>query len=254
MKMKTFLTFLLAMAFAFTLSACNGDDDVSSSTASSSVESETASESESESESSSSSDEEFVYAPAGTLEDPFWIMEDVTEVKLDAGQEVYFATRTSEGLTFEIANENVSVLYKETTYTANNGVVSFAIVPELGTATVFSVKNNAATAIETTMTAVYPLGSRSNPIELTGDSGEQIVELPQNGAVYYKWVATKDGTFTISCEYPQNNISMQNGYVASDATLGGTTTAIACKAGDEILITVGSMDNGEHFFGFTYAI
>ena len=253
MKIKTFLTFLLAMAFAFSLSACNGDDEVSSSL-SSSVNSETASESESESESSSSSDEEYVYAPAGTLDDPFWIAEDVTEVKLDAGQEIYFASRGSESLTFEIANENVSVLYKGTTYTAENGVVSFAIIPEIGSITIFSVKNNVTEAIETTLTAVYPLGSRLNPFELTGDSGEQIVELPQNNAVYYKWVATQDGEFTISCEYPQNNISMQNGYVASDATLGGTTTSIACKTGDEILIAVGALDNGEHFFSFTYSI
>ncbi len=251
MKIKTFLTFLLAMAFAFSLSACKGDDDGSSSAPSSSIESETSSDSEIESGSSSDED---IYAPAGTLEDPFWLMEDVTAISLAAGQEVYYASRGSEQLTFEIANANVSVVYKDTTYTADNGVVSFEVIPEIGSITVFSVKNNATEAIETTLTAIYPLGSRANPNILTGDSGTIVADIPQNGAIYYKWVATKDGAFTVSCDSPYNNISMQNGYVASDATLGEKSTSIDCKAGDEILITVGTTDNSEQFFEFNYSI
>ena len=255
MKTKAFLTLLLSMAFALSFTACKGDEDISSTPESNSIESTVSSSSDSSEELSESDSEEYVeILPDGSLENPFWIIEDTTQLHIEAGKTLYFASRSSSTLNFEIANANLSVLLNDVTYTAEDGVVSFQLVPQIGAITIFSITNTAEVAIDTTLQAVYPLGSMQNPFVLTESNGEVIAEVPQGTPLYYKWVATAEGTFTVISDNPKNYIFLQNGYVQSNATWGEDSTSINCKVGDTVIITVGTLDNEAAVIDFEYSI
>lgn len=191
--------------------------------------------------------------PNGSAEKPFWLVDDVTALSLEAGAEIYYQCRNNN-VTLAIENENVSVLYNDVTYTPENGVVSFTIAHDIGANALFSVKNNGSDVIETTIKTVYPLGTMMNPILLTDASGEVVADVPQGAQVYYQWTATADGTLTVVAYHPKNNISLQNGLSMSDATLGEESTSIDCKAGDTVIIIVGTTDNEAAVIDFEYSL
>ena len=328
MKIKTYLTFLLSVAFAFSLTACKGSDDSSSNSTPTSIDSTADSVSDS-TQTPTANDCTFTVVtdngttvanasftlisesntyplttdasgsikaqipagtymldydfetlpenhipdvwevnvtlgatitlllndntPNGTLEKPFWLVDDVTSLSLNAGAEVYYQCRNNN-VTFTIESENVSVTCGDVTYTAENGVVTFTITHDIGAASIFSVKNNGTETIETELKTVYPLGTMQNPILLTDASGEVVAEVPQDISLYYKWTATQDGTLTVVSYNPNNYITLQNGNTMSDATWGEESTFIECKTGDEIIIIVGTIDGEAMIIDFEYSI
>lgn len=181
--------------------------------------------------------------PNGTAAKPFFIMEDVTPLEIEAGSEVYYIYRGAAMRYLTVECDGVVITYKGETYTAENGKVVVEIAPQMGEMTRFSIKNTTDAKIETDVCMVAPKGSMENPIAMEGSSAQASV--PAEGAVYYKYVADKNGVLVVSSENEKNDIRLSNlnTSVVTSNTEGASSTSIAVSEGDEILIEIGSTDD-----------
>ena len=180
--------------------------------------------------------------PNGTQAKPFFVSEDTTEISIDANAEIYFNYRGAATKYLTIANENISVTYKGTEYTAVDGVVTVIIEATIGESTVFSVKNLSGEAIDTTMSLLSPLGSMDNPIIV--DENSFTASISGGAAINYLWTADKDGVLLVTSENSLNNISLTNTVTnaVSSMTAGSKGEYIAVSAGDTVRITVSCTD------------
>ena len=183
--------------------------------------------------------------PNGSPAKPFYIMEDVTALSLEVGSELHYVYRGAAVRYLTIESNGVSVVYKGEEYKAENGKVTVVITPKMGEMTSFSVKNNTAAKIESSLSMLSPEGSMENPHKLTGNLAEASV--PAGEAVYYAYVAEKSGMLVVSSENALNNIALTNSntYAVTSFTAGGKGTYIAVSKGDTVIITVSSTDS-EH--------
>ena len=145
--------------------------------------------------------------PNGTLAKPFFIMEDVTPLTIDAGREVYYNCRGSMRYLI-IESDGVVVTYEGAEYTAEDGKIVVLISPELDESARFSIKNITDEALEISICMEAPKGSMENPIAMEGNSAQASV--PAEGAVYYKYVADKNGVLVVSSENEKNDIRLSN--------------------------------------------
>ena len=180
--------------------------------------------------------------PNGTLAKPFFIAEDVTEISVAAGAELYFNYRGAATKHLTIANENIEVTYNGNTYTAVDGVVTVIIESSIGEMTIFCVKNTSSEAIETSMSLLSPLGSMDNPIVV--EESSFTVAVSGGVAVNYLWTADKDGVLLVTSENELNNIALTNTVTnaVSSMTAGSKGEYIYVSAGDTVRITVSSLD------------
>lgn len=176
--------------------------------------------------------------PDGSLQKPFFISEDVTDVSIAAGEEVFYNYRGAAVRHLEIQAAGISVTYDGTVYPSVDGTVSVLITPTIGEVTRFSLKNTTNTAIQTQMSLLSPLGSMENPIVLSENAAN--VSVPAGDAVCYLWTAEKTGVLLVTSQNELNNISMINlsTYAVSAMTAGSAGEYLAVTAGDEIRITV----------------
>ena len=181
--------------------------------------------------------------PNGTAAKPFFVEEDVTPLAIEAGSEVYYIYRGAAMRYLTVESDGVVITYKGEEYTAENGKVVVEITPQMGEMTRFSIKNTTGAKIETNVCMVAPKGSMENPIAMEGNSAQASV--PAEGAVYYKYVADKNGVLVVSSENETNDIRLSNlnTSVVTSNTEGASSTSIAVSVGDEILIEVGSTDD-----------
>ena len=180
--------------------------------------------------------------PNGTFAKPFYIVEDVTPLEIDAGCEVYYIYRGAAMRYLTIENEGVVVKYHDEEFSAENGKVVVEITPSLGEMSRFSVKNTTDAKLEISICMVAPKGSMENPFDLEESSAQASV--PVGGAVYYKYVADKNGVLMVSSRNTLNNISLSNlnSYAVTSATEGALSTYMYVSEGDEVLIEVSSTD------------
>lgn len=180
--------------------------------------------------------------PNGTAEKPFFISEDVTAVSVEAGGEVHYVYRGAAMRYLTIENEGVSVTYKDTEYKAENGKVTVLITPQMGEMTSFFVKNNTDAKIETSMSLVSPEGSMENPYDFEGNSAD--ISVPAGEAVYYEYVAEKNGILVVSSASELNNIALTNTntYAVTSFTAGAAGTYMLVSEGDSVIIAVSSTD------------
>lgn len=185
--------------------------------------------------------------PDGSAEKPFFLSELTTPLTLNAGEELYYSFMGAAKCDIKIAGNGITVKYNGQTYTAVAGVVTVPVVPSGDTAVgnslkKFSVTNTSGSQLNTSISIVYPLGSRDNPISLVTSS--TVVNVEGGASVYYKWVADKSGVLLVTSANNKNNIGMTN--VATNAvssqTSGSRGEYLAVTAGDEIIIAVSSID------------
>ena len=180
--------------------------------------------------------------PNGTAAKPFFIVEDITPLELEAECEVYYIYRGAAMRYLIVENDGVVITYKDEEYTAVDGKVMIPITPQLGEMSRFSIKNTTDAKLEISIFMEAPKGSMENPIAIEGSSAQASV--PAEGAVYYKYVADKTGVLVVSSENTLNNISLSNlnTYAVTSATEGAKGTYMYVSAGDEVLIEVSSTD------------
>ena len=180
--------------------------------------------------------------PDGSAEKPFYVVDDITALSIDAGVEVHYVYRGMAIRSLVIENSGVSVFYKGAEYRAENGKVSVMLTPQMGEMIAFSIKNNTNARIDTEMSMVSPVGSMENPFALEAGSAEASV--PAGGAVYYEYVANANGILVLSSTSELNNISLtnMNTYAVTSFTEGAAGAYMPVSKGDTVVIAVSSTD------------
>ena len=187
--------------------------------------------------------------PDGSAEKPFFLSELITQITLGAGEERYYSFMGAAKCDIKIAGNDITVKYDGQTYTAVAGVVTVPVVPtgEGNTAIGNSLKkllvtNNSTNPLDATISIVYPLGSRDNPIQIGSNSTTATIRNAET--VHYKWVADKTGTLLLTSTNDKNNIGMTNlsTSAVSSNTSGSLGEYIAVREGDEIILAVSSLD------------
>ncbi|MBQ8229436.1 MAG: hypothetical protein IJZ32_01925 [Clostridia bacterium] len=191
--------------------------------------------------------------PDGSANKPFFVSDDVTELSLEAGAEVYYVYRGAEIKTLIIENENLAVIYNDDTYSPESGIISVPLQTQIGGMVKFCIKNTSSAVVETEFTLLSPLGSMSNPIVM--EQASATANIPENGGVYYQWTATKNGVLVVSSENSKNNISLinMNTNAVSAQTLGSAGEYLSVSANDVVLIAVSAI-NAEGAVDVAFAI
>lgn len=196
-------------------------------------------------------------APEGSVDNPIWFDELLSEIEVSAGTEVYYQGRFG-GSTFVLKGENVYVVYNGDTYELVNGAISIEL-PVGGVtspANVFKIVNNGEEDATYTVEFQYPEGTYENPKDL--EIGKTDIELEEgNDSYYLEFVAPSVGKFTI-------NISGTNGwhYVVNNDTawIYGDThystdevvvskETIVVNKGDVIQVVIGTYEAPEEEYG-----
>lgn len=177
--------------------------------------------------------------PDGSIEKPFFISENETELTLAPGQELYFNYRGSSQKYASVNNDAAVIIYNGESYAATDGQVTVLITPEkVGQHTTFSVKNDSGSEFTATLTLLAPIGSSENPFELTENAAS--LELVVGEAVYYQWTAEKDGVLILNSSTEHNNISiskiLENDVSIISQTSGTGYAYLAVCVGDKVII------------------
>lgn len=178
--------------------------------------------------------------PDGSAQKPFFISENETELTLSPGQEVFFNYRGSSLKYARVYSDAVVINYGDNTYEAVNGLVEAVIEPDIGTVTVFSVKNISDAELNTTLYLEAPLGSSENPIKM--DTNSLTATVNDETIIYYKWTADKDGVLVLTSPTERNNISLtkilENDVPVSSYTSGSSAAYLVVSVGDTVTVAV----------------
>ena len=189
--------------------------------------------------------------PDGSMAKPFFIVNNLTEVTLGAGEEIYYTYKGSSVKFLSVNSESVLVSLGGESYSLADGNLPVRIEPEIGTATLFSVKNTAQTETTFTLSLIAPEGSSENPYLLNGNGTTVTVNCETS--VFYRWVADKDGVLTLSSDDARNNISvtkvLEDDVIKVEQTGGQSSVSMEVKEGEVITIGVSALEGkkGEPF-------
>jgi len=184
--------------------------------------------------------------PDGTIQKPYPVTEDITEITLDANKAVYY-NLSGGGRNFLIENaQGLKVFYgdDEAKEADEEGKISFKMPATDATNRLVIVKFENTTDEEKTYTlSIFSdKGQQDNPHNLELDT--EVTELiEKEKTVYYKWVAVKSGMVVVLSDTEGNNITLENKTtsVVSSATNGGVCEYISVDAGDVIFVCVSSL-------------
>lgn len=167
-----------------------------------------------------------------------------------ASATTYYEIRNLGGAHLVVESSDIEILYDGQTYTANGGKVR---VPLASSTNVydyikFAIVNKTATEQTLTLNLVNDEGSSENPFALEFKSME--ITLDKEEYVYYKWIATGDGTLTVSGISENAYIVITKYNAMTDASsqvevernennLVSTTLNMEVTEGDEIIIGIG---------------
>ena len=171
--------------------------------------------------------------PNGSEERPYMISENVTELTIGAGAEIFYGCRVAANRKLSIS-EGITVVYNGNSYTGEVELISEGV----DHIAYFSIKNTSASALNAKLEMIFPLGSADNPIVVTNDS--TVANVPGGGAIYYKWTASEDGVFVVTSENVKNNILLTNRTTnaVSSQTDGSLGEYMVVHSGDEVIISV----------------
>lgn len=180
--------------------------------------------------------------PNGTEARPFVINEDTVAMSVPAGSTYHFTLFGGHNRTLTVENANAEITYKDTVYTPD---ASGRIAVRMSTEnprdhSYFSLTNKGNEDCEMTVVIVSDPGAMDNPIPVQNLGEALIAKVPQDGMVYYKWLATASGTLTVTSEDSINNISLNNLTTSqvSNFTEGKGSETLNVHVGDEITVVV----------------
>ena len=178
--------------------------------------------------------------PDGSQKKPFFISENENQVLLAPGQEIFYICHASSVRYIKVYNEQITITYDGDTYEAQDGCVEVLLKAVSGGHAEFSLKNNSNDEILTTFYVEAPLGSRDNPIEISGNSLD--VYLSTDSVIYYSWTAERDGVLVVERPVQGVDISLTknlegNVPVQSDTSENGVASMVV-SAGDVIKIEI----------------
>ena len=180
--------------------------------------------------------------PNGSVDRPFVISEDSVTITVPAGVTYNFTLFGGYNRTLTVKDAGVEILYKDETIVPDaNGEIAIRIVTDSPRDhAYFALTNKSGDTREITVTLVSDPGTMDNPIVIENMNEIITANIPQDGIMYYKWIATADGTLIVSSADTINNISINNltTYQVSDFSEGGESVSLSVHAGDEITVVV----------------
>ncbi|MGN1157977.1 MAG: hypothetical protein ACI4TK_17525 [Agathobacter sp.] len=120
-------------------------------------------------------------------------------LSVDGGKAVYYQVYGVAGLELNVTGSGAYVIYNGKTYEAENGVVK-VIMTEMGLRfpSVFAIGNSGTEAVTYEVDFVEPVGTWSNPEEITED-GSYTAKIAEGAeSYYYTYTAPADGTVNVS--------------------------------------------------------
>jgi hypothetical protein len=180
--------------------------------------------------------------PNGSADRPFVIGEDSMTVTVPAGVTYNFTLFGGYNRTLTVVDAGAEITYKEEIYAPDaDGRIAVPIVTDSPRDhAFFALTNKSGEAREITVTVVSAPGAMDNPIVIEALGESVTAQVPQDGMVYYKWVATATGTVTVSSADTINNVSINNLTTSqvSDFSAGAASVSLGVTEGDEITIVV----------------
>lgn len=187
---------------------------------------------------------------------PYPIDELEETITVEAGQKFYVSGFWA-GMDLVITGAgDFTIDYNGTTYTSDNGGIGFTAEPGMDRMPViFAITNKTDAAVQYTIVAQHPEGSRSNPEEYVPEiGGSYVTELKEGNfeGYYYAFTATEDGSITLYIESITNGAQadiiisatgedfVPNMKSLSEDGVDGKVT-IEYKAGDNVVINVCAM-------------
>ncbi|MBE6916917.1 MAG: TlpA family protein disulfide reductase [Ruminococcaceae bacterium] len=177
------------------------------------------------------------------------------EVTAEPGESIYCHVYKASGMILTVEDTAVSILYNETTYTPENGVVSFPVEsPDTYTPVELVFTNTGSEQKTYQVKLSYPAGTMGNPFELQLGSFTVDVPAGTDQGVYYKYIADQTGELTVKCvgidgdaDYTFTLYNLNTYvYVVLDTESTSDSLTIAVNAGDELQFTAGSLPNEEN--------
>jgi hypothetical protein len=189
--------------------------------------------------------------PDGSLEKPFFISENETELTLAAGSETYYRIHVSTVRYITVASSDVVITCGDQVSQLVDGVATLVVSASDNDISdcVFSLKNNSAEDVDVTLGVKAPLGSYENPTPVSESGASTTVNC--DTMVYYKWVATADGMLTLTANSDRNSIYirrvLENDVPIDQYPNGQLVTTIEVAEGDVITIGVSALEaNADH--------
>ena len=183
--------------------------------------------------------------PNGSEERPFVIREDTVTVTVPTGETYHFTLFGGNNRTLTLENANAEIIYKDTTYIPDaSGMIEVRMSTDNPRdPSFFALTNKGAEACEMTVVILSDPGAMDNPIVVERLNEAITANVPQDGMVYYKWIATATGTLTVTSADVINNISLNNLTTSqvSNFTEGGESETLTVTEGDEITVVVSAI-------------
>ena len=188
--------------------------------------------------------------PNGSVENPFWLTQNETELTLAPGSELHFNYRGSTLKNITIEAEGLELNFDGNTYASVDGILSAQIAPaSIGQIVSFTIKNTTGNTVNTVLKAYAPLGTEENPYVLTGN--EATATVGEEQVAYYTYTAAKDGVLLILNKTDKGSITATRNVLKTvegidepiiipilAQTEEGNSIYLYVKAGDEIKVDV----------------
>ena len=181
------------------------------------------------------------------------------DAAVQANHIVYYDLYKLNEATLIINNPNAYVIYNNKTYKAVNGVVT---VPDLyvrytNQPIKIAIGNEGTKNASFHVEFTYPEGHTNNPINVTMGSFTANVKANNEVGVNYQWIATADGTFTLTLDGITDGVNaailvtrvetigegedaMQIPHTITLDDTGSNTVSIQVKAGELVKINIGT--------------
>ncbi len=181
------------------------------------------------------------------------------DAAVQANHIVYYDLFKLDEATLIINNPNAYVIYNNKTYKAVNGVVT---VPDLyvrytNQPIKVAIGNEGTKNASFHVEFTYPEGHTNNPINVTMGSFTANVKANNEVGVNYQWIATADGTFTLTLDGITDGVNaailvtrvetigegedaMQIPHTITLDETGSNTVSIQVKAGELVKINIGT--------------
>lgn len=173
-----------------------------------------------------------------------------TTVKIPAGTQMYYRLKTS-GSFLRVEDADAAVLYNETVYEAENGVLEIPLPADDTQTIVLSFAHKSAEEKAFTVEIWDALGSQTNPILIDSISDIQTsLEAGDSDGVYYSWTADQSGVLNIAL----GDVECENGTVDAVITVNGKEVKLSeqdgqaqipVTQGDDVSIQVLTLENAD---------
>ncbi|MBE7067615.1 MAG: hypothetical protein E7385_08705, partial [Ruminococcaceae bacterium] len=170
-------------------------------------------------------------------------------VTVAPGKTIYLRSYRLGGTVVTITGAGAfAVDYNGTAIVPADGAASFAAQGNMFNPDLFAITNNTDADVEYTIKAVYPVGSMMNPDTFDPAGTNVTIDAGNAEGYFYKYIATKDGIFTIEFFNNGENqvdvtIMNNNSYAQKKLLEEGVDgkLSIPVTAGDELIITVAAL-------------